>query len=93
VSIDLPRSLIRLRSPHLKEAIAARSATVAVVGLGYVGLPLMVALDRAGFGAVGVDADPNRVASLASGHSYVSDVGDAPLQALSLIHNRRCRRI
>ena len=81
MSIDLPRSLIRLRSPHLKEVIAARSATVAVVGLGYVGLPLMVALDRAGFGAIGIDADQNRVASLASGHSYVSDVGDAALQA------------
>src|SRR5207247_10062399 len=81
MSIDLPRPLVRHRSPALREAIASRSATVAVVGLGYVGLPLVMALDRAGFGAIGFDADQERVASLASGKSYVSDIGDAALQA------------
>jgi UDP-N-acetyl-D-glucosamine dehydrogenase len=47
---------------RLEERLRSRSATVGVVGLGYVGLPLAVAFARAGFRVVGVDADPSRAA-------------------------------
>jgi UDP-N-acetyl-D-glucosamine dehydrogenase len=50
---------------------------VGVVGLGYVGLPLSLAMHRAGYDVVGVDVDADTVAALSDGHSTVSDVSDA----------------
>ena len=58
----------------LLDKIESREATVAVIGLGYVGLPLAVAFAEAGFRAVGVDIDADRVDALNRGASYVSDV-------------------
>jgi UDP-N-acetyl-D-glucosamine dehydrogenase len=49
---------------------------VGVVGLGYVGLPLVLAMTEAGYEVVGVDIDTDRIESLKSGHSYVNDVTD-----------------
>jgi UDP-N-acetyl-D-galactosamine dehydrogenase len=51
--------------------------TVAVVGLGYVGLPLAVALDGAGYHVVGYDVDEDRVAALSAGVDPTDEVGDA----------------
>lgn len=42
----------------LRERIESKSAVVAVVGMGYVGLPLAGALHRAGYITIGFDADP-----------------------------------
>ena len=67
---------------RLEERLTNRSATVGVVGLGYVGLPLAVAFARAGFPVIGVDADPSRAALLASGASPVEDVSSADLRPL-----------
>ncbi len=47
---------------------------VAVIGLGYVGLPLAMAFARAGYHVVGIDLDPVRVAQLNDGTSYIEDV-------------------
>ena len=52
-----------------------RRAVVAVVGLGYVGLPLLVAAGTEGFDLLGVDADRGKVAQLKAGRSPVVDVG------------------
>ncbi len=51
--------------------------TACVVGLGYVGLPLAVALAEAGVQVVGFDVDPARVAALRAGRSGIEDVPDA----------------
>ncbi len=59
----------------LAEAIADRTATVAVVGLGYVGVPLLVAAGAEGFRLIGVDPDVEKVRGLRSGRSHVVDVG------------------
>jgi len=67
---------------RLEERLKSRSATVGVVGLGYVGLPLAVAFARAGFRVIGVDADPVRTALLAGGTSPVEDVPAARLAPL-----------
>jgi UDP-N-acetyl-D-glucosamine dehydrogenase len=67
---------------RLEERLKSRSATVGVVGLGYVGLPLAVAFARAGFRVIGVDADPVRTALLAGGTSPVEDVPAALLAPL-----------
>ena len=56
---------------------------MAILGLGYVGLPLLVSLRRAGFACIGVDVDPGRLGSLQEGRSYVTDVPDEELAALA----------
>ncbi|HEY3315249.1 MAG TPA: hypothetical protein VGL40_08265 [Bacillota bacterium] len=52
----------------------------AVIGLGYVGLPLVISLARSGFMTYGVDTDPHRVKCLANGASYVTDVTSAAVK-------------
>jgi UDP-N-acetyl-D-mannosaminuronate dehydrogenase len=50
---------------------------VAVVGQGYVGLPLSMRAVEAGFDVIGFDIDARKVAALASAHTFVEDVTDA----------------
>ena len=61
--------------------IEAGDAVVAIVGLGYVGLPLAMAFAQAGLRTIGLDVDAARVAALQAGHSHVDDVPDDMLQA------------
>jgi UDP-N-acetyl-D-glucosamine dehydrogenase len=56
---------------------------IAIVGLGYVGLPLAVAFAEAGHELVGFDTDPTRVDGLNAGRSHVEDVPDAALAPLA----------
>jgi UDP-N-acetyl-D-glucosamine dehydrogenase len=66
----------------LSERLASRRAHIAVVGQGYVGLPLALAFAGAGFTVSGLDNDPERVAALNLGHSHSPDVdGDTLLAA------------
>jgi len=58
----------------LHRKLADRTARVGVVGLGYVGLPLLVEFARAGFHAVGIDVDERKVAAINRGESYIQDV-------------------
>jgi UDP-N-acetyl-D-glucosamine dehydrogenase len=58
----------------LPSKIAARTATVAVMGLGYVGLPLAVEAAAAGLRTVGLDLDEAKVSSIQAGRSYIPDV-------------------
>jgi nucleotide sugar dehydrogenase len=67
---------------RLAARIRSRDAVAAVVGLGYVGLPLLMAMDQAGFHVVGVDQDPAKVAALRDGRSYIVDVADSEIHAL-----------
>jgi nucleotide sugar dehydrogenase len=70
---------------RLRTRIEQRHASVAVVGLGYVGLPLALTADRAGFPTIGYDVDAARVEDLRSGHSYVGeDVDDPALRRCSV---------
>ena len=62
--------------------IDAREAQVAVVGLGYVGLPLAVAVARAGFPTVGFDIDPDKPERLGRGESYIGAVSSEELGRL-----------
>jgi len=68
------------------EALAARirgkEAVVAVVGLGYVGLPLAVGLSHAGYPVIGFDTDPGKIDALRDGRSYIVDVSDSEVAGL-----------
>lgn len=54
--------------------IASKEAKIAVIGLGYVGLPLAVEFAKKGFFALGVDLDIKKVDSINSGRSYILDI-------------------
>ncbi len=66
----------------LLAAIDDRSAKVAIIGQGYVGLPLAMFVADAGFDVTGYDVDSHKVARLNEGHSHIGDVDDAQLQRL-----------
>ncbi|HUB71887.1 MAG TPA: nucleotide sugar dehydrogenase [Acidimicrobiales bacterium] len=59
--------------------MSTKAANVVVLGQGYVGLPLAMRAVEAGHNVTGFDIDPRRVEQLASGISYVEDVGAGQL--------------
>lgn len=61
----------------LKTKIENRQATAAVIGLGYVGLPLAMEIAAAGFDVAGIDLDKNKIATLKQGKSYIADVSES----------------
>jgi UDP-N-acetyl-D-glucosamine dehydrogenase len=60
---------------HLLSKISQRTARVGVIGLGYVGLPLLLLFEESGFEVVGFDTAPAKVDSLARGESYIRHIG------------------
>jgi UDP-N-acetyl-D-glucosamine dehydrogenase len=62
--------------------IEDRAACVAVIGLGYVGLPLAVEFAKAGFRVIGIDVDAVRVGRLKRGESYIKDIPSEDLQKI-----------
>ena len=64
------------------------NAVVAIIGLGYVGLPLAVAFAERGFPVIGIDVDARKVASLNRGESYVQDIPSERLAAIVPKGNR-----
>jgi len=66
----------------LIERFKQGKATIGVVGLGYVGLPLAVVLGEAGYQVIGLDVDPAKIKLLRDGKSYIEDIGDDILSRL-----------
>jgi len=89
VSAPLPLSSA---ARALRDKLRYRTADVAVVGLGYVGLPLAVMLGRAGFRVHGIDADPERASLANAGTSYIGDVAGSDLADLVVLGGRHLRR-
>jgi UDP-N-acetyl-D-glucosamine dehydrogenase len=65
--------------PTLQEKISNRAAHVAIIGLGYVGLPLATAFAKAGFRTTGIDVKQGKVDAINAGQSYIPDVPDEDL--------------
>lgn len=68
--------------PMLLDKITTKTATIGVVGLGYVGLPLVKAVHDAGYPVIGFDVDKSKIDLLARGHSYLKHLGDDFAQSL-----------
>jgi UDP-N-acetyl-D-glucosamine dehydrogenase len=66
----------------LAERIRTKEAVVGVIGLGYVGLPLLVAARKAGYPVVGLDTAEERIGALREGQSYLTDVTESEVNAL-----------
>ena len=60
--------------------IEAKEAKVAIIGLGYVGLPLAIEFAQAGLTTIGIDLDADKIGQVNAGISYVDDVSDVELQ-------------
>jgi UDP-N-acetyl-D-glucosamine dehydrogenase len=67
---------------RLAASIRDRTAVVAVIGLGYVGLPLLVGVHEAGFETIGLDTDGAKIDALRAGRSYLVDVAPSEIGAL-----------
>lgn len=65
---------------RLSHKIDTREARVAILGMGYVGLPLAVEFIKAGFPVTGIDVDAKKADSLKAGESYIQDVSDEELK-------------
>jgi len=66
----------------ITESIRGKSARVAVIGLGYVGLPLSVELGKVGFEVIVIDINKEKVDCINRGESYVFDIDSRELYAL-----------
>jgi len=60
----------------ISDRISTQQAIVGVIGLGYVGLPLLRAFHAAGLAVMGFDVDPAKIESLEKGESYLKHLGE-----------------
>jgi len=67
---------------NLMDKIKTKTATVGVIGLGYVGLPLAVEKAKAGFNVIGFDIQKKKVEWVNQGKNYIGDVVDEDLKEL-----------
>ena len=65
---------------ELERRIKTKQARFGVIGLGYVGLPLALTLNEAGFDVTGIDIDTNRVDAILAGRSYITDISTKEIQ-------------
>src|SRR5512136_2250632 len=66
----------------LMTKLSYRTARVAVLGLGYVGLPLVVAFGEAGFVVTGIDPDKNKVDTVNRRESHIQDISSEQVACL-----------
>ncbi len=72
---------------QLQRNIENKRAVIGIMGMGYVGLPLVGTFTRAGFRCIGFDIDPNKVRMLNAGRSYIEHI---PSEAIAnLVRSKR----
>lgn len=75
--------LVSMNKAHpLFDLIASKKAKIGVIGLGYVGLPLVHAFFKNGFSILGFDTDDNKVRSLKEGKSYIKTFDSETIQRM-----------
>jgi UDP-N-acetyl-D-glucosamine dehydrogenase len=70
------------RAERLIDSFTKQQGRIGVIGLGYVGLPLVRAFAAKGFAVTGIDIDPEKVAKLSRGESYIRHIGADTIRAL-----------
>lgn len=70
-------------SSELLAKIESHKAVIGIVGLGYVGLPLVLRFHEVGFRVVGFDIDSSKVDALNAGHSYIEHISAERVAAMS----------
>jgi len=65
----------------LLDKIQNKTAVIGIIGLGYVGLPLMLRFAEAGYKVLGFDIDPGKITTLAAGQSYIKHIPATPIAA------------
>ena len=69
---------------NLRERLNDRTAVIGVIGLGYVGLPLVLRFSEVGFPVIGFDIDPSKATALERGESYFKHIpGDRVKQMVA----------
>jgi UDP-N-acetyl-D-glucosamine dehydrogenase len=66
----------------LKSLFESRQATVGIIGLGYVGLPLAATFAEGGYAVIGFDLDPVKIEKLLAGQSYIRHIAPARLNKI-----------
>ncbi len=72
---------IDMTKTELTTKLREKSATIGVVGLGYVGLPLLLTYTHAGYRTIGFDIEPEKTLAFSDGRSYIRHIPDATIQA------------
>jgi UDP-N-acetyl-D-glucosamine dehydrogenase len=67
--------------PKLIQKLNDKQAIIGIVGLGYVGLPLTIRYCEVGYKVMGFDIDPNKVAVLEQGKSYIEHISNNSIQS------------
>jgi UDP-N-acetyl-D-glucosamine dehydrogenase len=67
----------------LLDKIKKKEAEIGVIGLGYVGLPLVIEFCKSGFSVTGLDIDENKIKALSQGKSFIKHIPDEKIQALN----------
>src|SRR3972149_6713527 len=75
---------------QVEKKIKERAASVGIIGVGYVGLPLGVELGRVGFKVTGIDIDDRKVKTISSGRSDVEDIKDFEVKELVDLKRLHC---
>lgn len=67
---------------NLADKILNKTATIGIVGLGYVGLPLALEFAKKGFNSVGIDLSKQKISLLQKGENYIEDLKDEEIKAV-----------
>jgi UDP-N-acetyl-D-glucosamine dehydrogenase len=70
-----------MSNSQLVKKLNDKSAVISVIGLGYVGLPLMLRFVEVGYRVIGIDIDPTKVERLLRGESYIEHIASKVLAA------------
>lgn len=74
----------------LERKILERSATIAIIGMGYVGLPLAIEFGCVGFKVIGIDINPEKIKTINAGKSDVDDIKDYQVRELTDLRRLKC---
>ncbi|MCY7294386.1 nucleotide sugar dehydrogenase [Alteromonas sp. a30] len=67
-------------SVELISKLKKRDATIGIIGLGYVGLPLVLRFSSIGYKVIGIDVDEKKVSALTNGESYIEHIASKDIQ-------------